>query len=885
MDLLQQFWIFTLVTVHLFVSPSSCTDKLFVADAYNGTILLAETDGLSFVKSSFNRLPFTGLELPVGVEFDSRTEIVYWTDASLHTVNRAALNGSMQEVIAQLDPISIPANFEYPYGIALNLDENKVYWADQYHDVIEMADLDGSNRQDLISTGFNTNAAGIVYSTIRRKIFWTEQGPSPKIEMVNPDGTGREVLVDSDLESPNGICLDSAERRLYWTDPTRDRIESIHLDEMTRLSHIELSNLDIHPFGIAKYFEDFYFSDLNFDGVYAADFPDNSLHLVDRYLPTPVEIHIYADTSCPGFNLCDNTGECILTTRQPETKFVCICEPGYTGVYCEQVIDDCASSPCINGSCSDAGVLSYECTCQAGFTGRNCEIDIDSCDPSPCLNGATCVDELLGYACECAVGFTGDTCDEDINECLRSDACGVNEDCTNTIGGFQCECREGSHMRNGECKFSLSVGGAIQFTRINGEDAEFTDELNDPMSNESMTMETRCHKVLHTVIMNIMSTQSSEWDIDITGFSAGSIVAEFEVMIFDSDRNILKDQAIALETSLGLQEPGIWQSADGSVNLNVESVITYGEVCLTVQCVYGTCRTVPGDPNYSCACQTGYTGEYCETVITCPLPDHPLSHVVQPQSVYMPEDLITIECDEKDASVIWRCDGISGEWIQLADLDCQTDGNGLPIGALIGIVAGALFVLIIGMFLCFLYKFVNRKRMNTLITNGVQLNERQNNLAVSHPPMGATGGMPYPCAEGKSLDDPTYASPSDFPSNDYISMYATRIAGSLEKGSRFGTLPAIPKAAPHLPVRHLAPLQMDGAGVEALPPEYSVCDPSASGLAGGEMYESTIRSDNPTNDMMPSPSTVPKNLNHNQFGQASCRATEPFDDYLYMKPY
>lgn len=63
---------------------------------------------------------------------------------------------------------------------------------------------------------------------------------------------------------------------------------------MTRLSHIELSNLDIHPFGIAKYFEDFYFSDLNFDGVYAADFPDNSLHLVDRYLPTPVEIHIYA---------------------------------------------------------------------------------------------------------------------------------------------------------------------------------------------------------------------------------------------------------------------------------------------------------------------------------------------------------------------------------------------------------------------------------------------------------------------------------------------------------------------------------------------------------------------------------------------------------------
>lgn len=95
-----------------------------MADAYNGTILLAETDGLSFVNSSFTRLPFTGLELPVGVEFDPRTEIVYWTDASLHTVNRAALNGSMQEVIAQLDPISIPTNFECKYNsITIKLDD------------------------------------------------------------------------------------------------------------------------------------------------------------------------------------------------------------------------------------------------------------------------------------------------------------------------------------------------------------------------------------------------------------------------------------------------------------------------------------------------------------------------------------------------------------------------------------------------------------------------------------------------------------------------------------------------------------------------------------------------------------------------------------------
>ena len=29
--------------------------------------------------------------------------------------------------------------------------------------------------------------------------------------------------------------------------------------------------------------------------------------------------------------------------------FNCICLPGYTGKYCEQLIDYCLSNPCVNG--------------------------------------------------------------------------------------------------------------------------------------------------------------------------------------------------------------------------------------------------------------------------------------------------------------------------------------------------------------------------------------------------------------------------------------------------------------------------------------------------------------------------------------------------------
>ena len=37
--------------------------------------------------------------------------------------------------------------------------------------------------------------------------------------------------------------------------------------------------------------------------------------------------------------------------------------------------------------------------------------DVDECDSSPCLNGATCVDGVDGFSCSCVDGYSGDLCD------------------------------------------------------------------------------------------------------------------------------------------------------------------------------------------------------------------------------------------------------------------------------------------------------------------------------------------------------------------------------------------------------------------------------------------------------------------------------------------
>ena len=53
----------------------------------------------------------------------------------------------------------------------------------------------------------------------------------------------------------------------------------------------------------------------------------------------------------------------------------------------------------------------YPCIVQ----GRNCENDLNMCRSSPCLNGGTCSNSPDSFECMCAPGFNGSTCELTIN--------------------------------------------------------------------------------------------------------------------------------------------------------------------------------------------------------------------------------------------------------------------------------------------------------------------------------------------------------------------------------------------------------------------------------------------------------------------------------------
>lgn len=125
-------------------------------------------------------------------------------------------------------------------------------------------------------------------------------------------------------------------------------------------------------------------------------------------------------------------------------SYTCSCRPGYTGVNCDEKINECDSNPCRNGgSCTD-GESGYVCECPQGYFGTHCEHSVLNCADSPCFNGGTCREREMGasYACQCPLGYTGSNCEKKVDRCI-SNPCMNGGQCSVLNYKQFCRCRQG----------------------------------------------------------------------------------------------------------------------------------------------------------------------------------------------------------------------------------------------------------------------------------------------------------------------------------------------------------------------------------------------------------------------------------------------------------
>ncbi|KRZ38457.1 Uncharacterized protein T4C_13788 [Trichinella pseudospiralis] len=294
------------------------------------------------------------------------------------------------------------------------------------------------------------------------------------------------------------------------------------------------------------------------------------------------EWNLVTCTCLPGFSglKCENdVDECEYgwckhgsTCRNLIGDFACDCLPGWTDV------DDCAFHPCMNGGTCVDGENEFHCLCTANFTGPTCENrHYFNCSSGPCENGAQCEDayslvrNAKPYVCHCGAGYTGERCELEIDYCATVN-CLNNGTCKTSIDHdtYICNCQNGYTGKHCEHEIDECASSPCQ----NG------GTCSDLMNNFTCTcalgwIGARC-----------------EIDVDECSNDHGSNLCQNGA------------QCINMPGSFYCQCPPYVSGL----------LCEIAGTCVSSPCKHGNCTQL-GPDRHVCRCYDGYSGDQCEEMI------------------------------------------------------------------------------------------------------------------------------------------------------------------------------------------------------------------------------------------------------------------------------
>uniref|UniRef100_A0A8D0BMN3 Low-density lipoprotein receptor-related protein n=1 Tax=Salvator merianae TaxID=96440 RepID=A0A8D0BMN3_SALMN len=266
-------------------------------------------------------IPLTGVKEASALDFDVTDNRIYWTDISLKTISRAFMNGSALEHVVEF-------GLDYPEGMAVDWLGKNLYWADTGTNRIEVSKLDGQHRQVLVWKDLDSPRA-LALDPAEGFMYWTEWGGKPKIDRAAMDGSERTTLVPN-VGRANGLTIDYAKRRLYWTDLDTNLIES---SNMLGLDRDVIADDLPHPFGLTQYQDYIYWTDWSRRSIERANKTSGQNRtVIQNHLDYVMDILVFHSSRQAGWNECaSNNGHCShLCLAVPVGGYVCGCPVHYS---------------------------------------------------------------------------------------------------------------------------------------------------------------------------------------------------------------------------------------------------------------------------------------------------------------------------------------------------------------------------------------------------------------------------------------------------------------------------------------------------------------------------------------------------------------------------
>ena len=238
-----------------------------------------------------------GLTNVVGLDFDIKTQMIYWSDIGVKKIQRVHISDG-------LDPVNIEdfivEDLGIPEDVAIDWTGRKLFWTDANKKIIGVINLDGTQRKALIATGHDKPRA-IVLDPADDKVYWTDWGTEPKVLRAKmSDGTHKEVLVNSGIVWPNGLTLDYGDNMLYWADANTDKVEKSQLDGQNRRVLVDRTRV-YHPYALTQFGDRLYWSDWQQHSIEHCkkDSGDDRVSIKGG-MTRPTALHVYHPDRQPG---------------------------------------------------------------------------------------------------------------------------------------------------------------------------------------------------------------------------------------------------------------------------------------------------------------------------------------------------------------------------------------------------------------------------------------------------------------------------------------------------------------------------------------------------------------------------------------------------------